>query len=82
VTLPAMLPLGAPAAAWALWLGVVALATLAVLMVAWLRRWLLRPMSHGSSDLTDAWTEAGRRFRLPEESADDKPNAAGTEDAE
>ena len=52
-----MLPLGAPAAAWGLWLGVVALATLAVLVVAWFRRLLLRPMPpHEPTDLTDAWT--------------------------
>ena len=81
--LPDHVPVAAPAAVWGLWLGVVALATLAALVVTWLRRWLLRPMPHKPSDLTDAWTEAGRRFRTPDEPADDEgPPTAGNGDDE
>ncbi len=75
----AVLPLAAPAEAWWLWLLVVGLAVVVGLLVAWLRRWLLRPMRHTPSSTTDAWTEAGRRFHVMDESQRD-PNGPGRDE--
>jgi len=79
VTDPGALPLAAPAEAWWLWGLVVAVAVLGALLVAWLRRWLLRPMRHTPSSTTDAWAEAGRRFQLMDESQRD-PNGRGEDE--
>lgn len=69
------IPLAAPLEAWGLWFTVVALGALVGLVLAWLRRRFLRPMRHRPSSTTDAWAEAGRRFRSPEAVEDD--DAAG-----
>jgi len=65
--------LAAPAEAWWLWLTVVAVAVLLALVVAWLRRCLLRPMRHTPTSTTDAWAEAGRRFQTDATPDDDGP---------
>ena len=73
MTDPWPIPLAAPPGAWALWFIVVALGVVVALAIVWLRRRLLRPMSHEPSSTTDAWAEAGRRFQptdaAPEEDA-------------
>jgi len=71
------IPLAAPPRAWVLWISVLALAVLAGLLVAWLRRWLLRPMRHRPSSTTDAWAEAGRRFHVPDAAQEDEDASAG-----
>ncbi|HUU92590.1 MAG TPA: hypothetical protein VM238_15435 [Phycisphaerae bacterium] len=60
---------------WAWFLAVMACLVLVLLVWSILRRRLLRPMSHGPSDTTDAWQEAGRRFQTPapEDEADAEP---------
>lgn len=75
------IPLAAPPGAWALWITVVALAVVAGLLVAWLRRWLLRPMRHRPSSTTDAWAEAGRRLRVTDEAPDDDSSGGGNGDS-
>jgi F0F1-type ATP synthase membrane subunit b/b' len=75
------IPLAAPPGAWALWLTVVALAVLLALLVAWLRRWLLRPMRHRETSTTDAWAEAGRRFREADAAQEDEASAGGNGDS-
>jgi hypothetical protein len=75
------IPLAAPAEAWWLWVTVVALGIVVALLVAWLRRWLLRPMRHTPTSTTDAWTEAGRRFRMPDEARDNDTSGGGNGDA-
>ncbi|MFO8015455.1 MAG: hypothetical protein R6X20_19395 [Phycisphaerae bacterium] len=81
MTDPWPIPMAAPPGAWGLWLLVVALAVLAALMVAYLRRWLLRPMKHRQTSTTDAWTEAGRRFQPTDEVQEDDASAGGNGDA-
>jgi len=86
VTSPFPPPLAAPAEAWWLWVTVVAVGVVAGLIIAWLRRVLLQPFRHGPTDTTDAWAEAGRRFRLPEADEGDRDGAgpapsAGTDPA-
>jgi len=71
------IPLAAPPGAWVLWLVVVALAVLLALLVVGLRRWLLRPMRHRPTSTTDAWTEAGRRFRVSDPAQEDEESADG-----
>ena len=75
------IPLAAPPGAWGLWLTVVALGVLAGLLLVWLRRWLLRPMRHRPSSTTDAWAEAGRRFRVTDETPDDDSSDGGNGDS-
>jgi hypothetical protein len=81
VTDPWPIPLAAPPEAWGLWITVVALGVLVALLVAWLRRWLLRPMKRGETSTTDAWAEAGRRFRDAGEAVDDDASGGGNGEA-
>jgi hypothetical protein len=55
----------ARAEGWTLWILVVAGVSLTFLLLAMVRRRLLRPMPHNPTDTTDAWAEAGRRLPLP-----------------
>ena len=59
---------------WILWLLVAGCVTVALLLANVLRRRLLRPMSHKPSDTTDAWAEAGRRFRVPDADQEEEPS--------
>jgi len=59
---------------WMWFLAVVGFIVLVLLVLNVLRRRLVRPMSHTPSDTTDAWAEAGRRFRPPPADDDDKPD--------
>jgi hypothetical protein len=63
---------------WLWWIVLVLCVVLVFLLVAVVRRRLLSPMAHTPSDTTDSWTEAGRRFRLPEDDKGKKPG--GEED--
>jgi hypothetical protein len=81
VTDPWAIPLAAPPWAWALWFTVAALAVLLALLVAYLRRWLLRPMRHRETSTTDAWAEAGRRFRETDAAQEDETAAGGNGDS-
>jgi len=71
------IPLAAPLRAWVLWFAVVGLAVLVGLLVAWLRRRLLRPMRHRPSSTTDAWAEAGRRFHVSDTVHEDEDASGG-----
>jgi len=81
VTHALAIPLAAPPGAWGLWLTVVAIGVMAGLLLLWLRRWLLRPMRHRPSSTTDAWTEAGRRFRVTDQVQDDDSSSGGNGDS-
>jgi len=63
---------------WFWWAALVLCVVLLLLLLAVVRRRLLLPMRHRPSDTTDAWQEAGRRFRVPE----DEKGAASDADEE
>jgi len=54
---------------WFWWLVLVSSLVVIFLILNAVRRRLLRPMSHKPTDTTDSWTEAGRRFALPDSKA-------------
>ena len=49
---------------WVWWAVLVACLLVMLLALITLRRFLIRPMSHKPSDISDAWAEAGRRLRV------------------
>jgi cytochrome b561 len=50
---------------WLWWVTLVIGLLVLLLVLATLRRRLLRPMPHKPSDTSDAWAEAGRRLAAP-----------------
>jgi hypothetical protein len=74
---PAILAATDPAArleGWLWWIALVVGIAVVLLVLAAIRRFLVRPMSHKPSDTSDAWAEAGRR--LPPPPPEGKPGAA------
>ena len=65
---------------WVWLLVVVGALVLVLLVLSILRRRLPRPMPHRPTDMTDAWTEAGRRFQTPapDDGADGRPEDEDT----
>ncbi len=59
---------------------VLAMAILFVLLFGVLRRLFLKPMRHDPSDTTDAWSEAGRRLKVPAESEEEPSGDAETDE--
>lgn len=59
---------------------VLGLALLFVLLFGVLRRVLLKPLRREPSDTTDAWTEAGRRLRVPPEGGDRSTSESGADE--
>ncbi len=58
---------------WTLWaLLVFGMVVLVFLLFGIVRRRLVRPMRHTPSDLTDAWTEAGRRMKAEAPGGEDE----------
>jgi hypothetical protein len=62
---------------WFWWLVVVICLVLVLLLLGMVRRHFLRPMPHTPTDTADAWSEAGRRLRVPPE-----PKAGGQSEDE
>jgi hypothetical protein len=60
---------------WVWWLLLVGALIIVFLFLMILRRHLLRPMPHTPTDTTDAWTEAGRRLKVPPAGEDEDPSA-------
>jgi hypothetical protein len=66
----------ARAEGWVWWTALVLGLMLVLAVVSVLRRILVQPMPHTPSDLSDAWSEAGRRLPAPPpETPDDRPKA-------
>lgn len=51
---------------WAWWLALVGLLVVVFLLVAAVRRQLVRPMTHKPTDETDSWAESARRLPAPD----------------
>jgi len=58
---------------WLWWFALVGGVLTVFLLLAVIRRRLIRPMPHTPTDTTDAWSEAGRRMPVPPKGDGDRP---------